>query len=67
MARLEDLIRAQFVNDQTTVTVMHMGRKIIGRWYEDQILAWKSRPVKAVWYDKHANQLDVMIDEEAKE
>lgn len=63
MARLEDLIRAQFVNDQTTVTVMHMGRKIIGRWYEDQILAWKSRQLKAVWYDKKANELDVVIDE----
>ena len=67
MARLEDLYSGDFINDETKVTIMHAGGNTTGRWYEDKILDWMKRDVKAVWYDKTANELDVMIDEEAKE
>jgi hypothetical protein len=40
-----------------------MGWKTTGNWYEDKILEWAKRQIKAVWYDKKANELDVVIDE----
>lgn len=63
MARLEDFYSGDFINNETKVTIMHAGWKTTGRWYEDKILAWMKRDVKAVWYDKTANELDVVIDE----
>ena len=63
MPTLEDFYFTPFVNDRTKITVMHMGWKTTGNWYEDKILEWAKRQIKAVWYDKKANELDVVIDE----
>lgn len=65
MARLEDFYNGPFINGKTRVTVMRKGGwQTSGAWYQDNILAWLKKPVKAAWYDAEANELNVTIDDE---